>query len=115
MKIMKSSYRNPQVGVAGKSDLFCFQDVALELLLEQLQKQRDLKGIIVEGYPRTVQQAQQYEKYVSTHAFICSRRSLTWVRTGTGMNLMFGNSFLRTDLSIYAWCDLAKTSSSGNT
>ncbi len=43
------------------------QEVTLELVRESMQKQKQAKGILLEGYPRTVPQVQEYEKYVSIH------------------------------------------------
>ncbi len=42
-----------------------FQSVVLNQLAEILKNNMEATGIIIEGYPRTTSQADDYDKYVS--------------------------------------------------
>ena len=39
----------------------------MDLIAEQMEGQQSAKGIIIEGYPRTMQQVEEYEQAVSIY------------------------------------------------
>ena len=55
--------------------LFFLQEVTVELLVQSLRQHVDATGIIVEGYPRTMAQVNEFDKRVrktaneTTHNF----------------------------------------------
>ena len=46
--------------------LFSLQDMTMDILEKALVENKDAKGIVIEGYPRTLNQVQDYNKRVST-------------------------------------------------
>ena len=46
-----------------------FQDVTIDLLVESVERHKDAAGIIIEGYPRTVKQRQEFDTRVSSPDF----------------------------------------------
>ena len=54
-----------------KTHLLSLQNVVLDLLKQNLEKCGSAAGVLIEGFPRTADQAQQYNDLVSTCHMTC--------------------------------------------